>query len=126
MPGKKSHSLILAGTVKEMRASRIPRMYIAVIEGEDFSAAMDVHDELRVFGEGDRVTITISQVLPEYREGEDFCAKGFVMSKKPGSDKNRVKLLISLWGFLASLEIPRNRDVFRVMDEVYYCVSKTS
>jgi len=113
--------LVLSGRVASIKPSKIPRISIAVIKGDNFNITMDVYDELRTFDAGDKVTITVSKNMPEYEEGRDFCAKGFLMArKKAGEDKS--KLLISLWGLLVSMEIPRNMDSFSIMDELYYCV----
>ncbi len=111
------------GRVTGIEESRVPQVYIVSIEGEKHRLKADIHKEFLVFKEGEEVEVVVSRDLPKYREGEDYCGRGHMFSKRDAS-KGTIKLLISLGGFLNVLEVPRKEAVFDVMDEVYLCIKK--
>ncbi len=120
MPGT---NVSFKGRVVKIEESRVPQVYIVTIEGEGRRLKADIHKELMLFKEGDKVEVVVSKSLPEYREGEDYCGKGHMFSKRAES-REKIKLLVSLGGFLNVIEVPRKEDVFEVMDEVYLCIKR--
>lgn len=112
--------------VLSIRASRIPGVEIVELGGEAVSVTMDIHRELLVFREGDELDMVVSKDLPSYKDGQDFCARGVVVSIKDGGDGPRV--VISLWGYLVIIR-PRDRSMIdelglKPTDEIYYCLLK--
>ncbi len=120
------------GLVKSIEKSSIPTVVIIQIDCGDVKIKMDLVRKLLVFDEGDKVKVVISKSRPDYREGEDFVAWGYVMSKKKerkvinGMRKDIYKLLISLWGYLVVLESESDEllNAFNYMDKVYMKISK--
>ncbi len=120
------------GLVKSIERSIIPTVVIIQIDCGDVKVKMDLVRKLLVFDEGDKVRIIVSRSKPDYQEGKDFVAWGYVMSKKKerrvtnGTRKDIYKLLISLWGYLVILESENNEllNVFNNMDKVYVKISK--
>jgi len=112
--------LKLEGIVRNLERSRIPNIYIATIDcGDNTKIIMDVHRRVKIFDIGDKLSITISTSIPQYEEGKDFLARGYVYSKKTIGDIK--KLLISLWGFLVVIETKKDEiyNKFNYMDEIY-------
>ena len=122
----------IEGLVKSIEKSSIPTVVIIQIDCGDVKIKMDLVRKLLVFDEGDKVKVVISKSRPDYREGEDFVAWGYVMSKKKerkvinGMRKDIYKLLISLWGYLVVLESESDEllNAFNYMDKVYMKISK--
>lgn len=118
------------GTVTKIEPSKIPRVSLITIDCGDLKVKLDLVKELITFGEGDKVSVTISREKPNFTEGKDLVIWGYVMGKKkkvpsePGKEPVH-KLLISLWGYLLILESSKNiLDSFAVMDKVYMKISQ--
>lgn len=112
--------------VRSIMNSRIPGVKIVELEGDIVSITMDIHRELLIFREGDELDMVLSKDLPSYKDGQDFCARGVVVSIKDGGDSSRI--VISLWGYLVIIR-PRDRSVIdelglKPTDEIYYCLLK--
>jgi hypothetical protein len=108
------------GVVKSVDKSLIPHIYIITIENPDIKTVFDIHKMLKIFDLNDKVKITISKSMPNFKEGVDLVIKGYVIAKK--YEENINKLLISLWGFLLVIEskLKSILDLFDYMDEVYF------
>jgi DNA-directed RNA polymerase subunit G len=108
------------GVVKSVDKSLIPHIYIITIENPDIKTVFDIHKMLKIFDLNDKVKITISKNMPNFKEGVDLVIKGYVIAKK--YEENIYKLLISLWGFLLVIEskLKSILDLFDYMDEVYF------
>ncbi len=108
------------GVVKSVDKSLIPHIYIITIENPDIKTVFDIHKMLKIFDLNDKVKITISKSMPNFKEGVDLVIKGYVITKK--YEENINKLLISLWGFLLVIEskLKSILDLFDYMDEVYF------
>ncbi len=125
----------IEGVVKRIERSLIPGVVIITIVCDDITVKMDLMRKLLVFDEGDKVSITISRERPNYEEGKDFVAWGYVVSKKKtrevsnGNVRITSKLLISLWGYLVILESVKRDDFlnsFSYMDKVYMKIRRLS
>lgn len=108
------------GVVKSVDKSLIPYIYVVTIESPDIKTVFDIHKMLKIFDLNDKVKITISKSIPNFKEGVDLVIKGYVIAKKYEGNIN--KLLISLWGFLLVIEskLKSILDLFDYMDEVYF------
>jgi hypothetical protein len=108
------------GVVKSVDKSLIPYIYVVTIESPDIKTVFDIHKMLKIFDLNDKVKITISKSIPNFKEGVDLVIKGYVIAKK--YEENINKLLISLWGFLLVIEskLKSILDLFDYMDEVYF------
>ena len=125
--------LEVRGRVVKITKSLIPQVVILDVKNDNARVKMDIMKNLLMLGEGSEVLVSVSREKPKYREGEDFVAWGYVISKRRaaegvGEGKTINKLLISLWGFLLVVESGLNEilNAFSQMDKVYLKLSKTS
>ncbi len=118
--------VVLQGKVRKIERSKIPKVFIAVIDCGNVKASMDLVKDLMIFKEGDAVELSLSREKPQYQEGKDLVIWGYVMGKKKQLLKDpqpRIvhKLLVSLWGFLLVMESESEDlcNAFSIMDKVY-------
>lgn len=118
--------LSVRGRVVEVKRAIIPSTYIAEIrvKGKPMTIYLDLLEDVYMLSKGDDVSVVISRELPEYKEGEDFVARGKVFSIK--EDKREGKVLISMGGLIAKIVYPKDRVKmpFKMLDEVFVKVSK--
>ena len=116
-------SIELKCSVKDLQRSYVPNVYIAEMSCGNVHVKMDIHEEVRVFDQGDTVMFTLSKELPEFHEGRDFVATGYVVSFKEAEKEK--KMIVSLWGFTVIVEGPEKLfKEFAPMDKVYLRISK--
>ncbi len=115
----------LEGKVVKLEKSLIPNVVIANVECSSCFVKFDLTKQLLVFEEGDVIKLTISKEKPEYEFGKDFVGWGHVVGIKKG-EGGKLKLLISLWGYLFVIESSDNSLIsrFSPMDKVYIKISK--
>ena len=125
--------LEVRGRIVKIAKSLIPQVVILDVKNDNARVKMDIMKNLLMLGEGSEVLVSVSRKKPKYREGEDFVAWGYVISKRRategvGEGKTINKLLISLWGFLLVIESGLNEilNAFSQMDKVYLKLSKAS
>ncbi|MEL9940324.1 MAG: DNA-directed RNA polymerase subunit G [Ignisphaera sp.] len=117
-------SLTLTCNIESITDSRIPEIKIMeMLCNNNIKIKMDMHRKLNLFKPSEKVTFVISKNLPQYNEGKDFVAHGYVVAKR--SENENIVIYISLWGFLVLLttsdeEVAKS---FNVMDKVYIKIS---
>ena len=112
------------GKVLNITKSVIPNVNLIEIIGDEISLKMDMIKNLLTVKTGDKVSIEISRKKPDYEEGRDFVAHGYVMTKKKEGNVNKV--LISIWGYLLILTSKDEKllSAFDYIDKVYIKISK--
>ncbi|MCC6062052.1 MAG: DNA-directed RNA polymerase subunit G [Desulfurococcales archaeon] len=110
--------------VKSVKKSIVPKIIIADLEGSNLKISMDIHQEVFNVKEGEKLEFVLSHSLPDYKEGEDFCARGVVVGFK--EDERGFRVIVSLYGFLVVI-YPRDREIlkdYKPTDEIYLCLKK--
>ncbi len=120
-------SLTLQCNVESLERSRLPNIFMLRMKCVDgIEITMDIHREVNVVDQGMNTEFTISKTLPQYRDGVDFVARGYVITKRESDEY--VKVLISLWGFLVVLQVPHAKsdlvEFLNPMDEIYVKISR--
>ncbi|MEM0027270.1 MAG: DNA-directed RNA polymerase subunit G [Ignisphaera sp.] len=117
-------SLALTCNIESVTDSRIPEIKIMeMLCDNNIRIKMDIHRRLNLFKPSEKVTFTISKNLPQYNEGKDFVAHGYIVAKR--NENGNTVMYISLWGFLVLITFS-DKEVaksFNVMDKVYIKIS---
>ncbi len=94
------------GKVVEVRKQLIPKMYVTVVEDDSGKARIefDTHQDLVVYREGERLQVTISKEVPEYREGEDYVVRATLVSTRQNEGGGSA-YLFSAGGLLFIVEL---------------------
>jgi DNA-directed RNA polymerase subunit G len=89
-----------SGIIENVRKQLIPKMYVATFVDKENNVIIefDVHEDLVVYKPGQKVSVTISKSLPEYKEGEDYVVHATVAAIK--KEENKFKYLLSAGGLL--------------------------
>jgi DNA-directed RNA polymerase subunit G len=106
--------------IENMQSSYLPDISIMELSCNDnIKIKMDIHRKVNIFKVGEKVSVIISKSLPQYVEGRDFVAHGYVISKR--MENSNYVIYISLWGFILilSTQKPETFSEFKVMDKVY-------
>ncbi|NPA96741.1 MAG: hypothetical protein GXO32_03975 [Crenarchaeota archaeon] len=112
-------------TLSEVEKSYIPSIYLWTLKcDEETEIRMDIHRLVAPFKKGDKVEVEISKEMPHFVKGQDFAARGYVITKR--IEDNKYRVLISLWGFLVVIESSSRSvfDEFEPMDEIYMVIRK--
>jgi len=120
-------SMELACSVEAVKDSYIPEVKILEMNCRDnVKIKMDIHRKVNIFKTQDNVLFTVSKTIPQYVEGKDFVAHGYIISKR--IEGNNIAMYISLWGFLVILTLQNEEKIrsFNVMDKVYVRISHTT
>ncbi len=122
--GMEERSIVVKGSVSDVRKQVIPKMYVTTVQGEDGSIVeFDTHEELVTFNVGDRVEVVFSTRMPDYREGEDFLGRGTVVSLR--EEAGRRSMLVSVGGLLFIYTAPEGGDIpFMPTEKVFVKVAK--
>lgn len=107
----------------KLSESRIPNIYIIDMDCGGTTIRMDIHRAVNIVKQGDVVEVVIDKEVPNYVEGRDFVAHGYVLSKR-GADGG-IRIHISLWGFLVIIDTSDKSiaDFLNYMDKVYIKLS---
>jgi hypothetical protein len=117
-------SIELICNVENMKDSYIPDIKIMEMNCENnVKIKMDIHRRVNIFKVGDSILFTISKTTPQYNEGKDFVAHGYIISKR--IEGNNLAMYVSLWGFLIILALQNSEKIadFNTMDKVYVKIS---
>ncbi|MCG2884070.1 MAG: DNA-directed RNA polymerase subunit G [Sulfolobales archaeon] len=90
----------------------------------DFTATVDLVQEIDVFDEGNDVAFVVSRDKPNYTPN-DFCAHGYLFYEKKSD--NAFVSLISLYGLLVKIVSNSgiiSSGILNMMDHVYVCIKK--
>jgi DNA-directed RNA polymerase subunit G len=118
-------SLELVCNIDSMKDSYIPEIKIVEMSCENNARVkMDVHRKVNIFNVRDKVLLIISKTMPQYNEGRDFVAHGYIISKRTENDN--IVVYISLWGFLVILSLQNDEKIvgFNPTDKVYVKASR--
>ena len=122
-----SEILKFTGVVESLSKGEIPKVYIATITSDDgvYRTTMDVHEDLKVFDEGDKVEISISTKLPNYVKGKDFVGRGVLYVRRIVSE-GVMKIQISIGGLQLTVVGPVDKmpEISEVPLNVYVKASK--
>lgn len=110
------------GVIVDVRKQVIPKMYVATFTDKENNVTIefDVHEDLVIYKQGQKVSIAISKTLPEYRDGVDYVARAVVASIK--REEETFKYLLSAGGLLFMVTSPRELPL-APMERVYVRVS---
>ncbi|MDK6027760.1 DNA-directed RNA polymerase subunit G [Ignisphaera sp. 4213-co] len=117
-------SLMLKCIIEDVSKSRIPDIQILEMKcSNEVEIKMDIHRKLNLFKPKEEITFILSKELPQYIEGKDFVAHGFIIAKK--AENNNTNMYISLWGFLIIISVTNENLIsgFNIMDKVYVKMS---
>ena len=94
------------GKVISVEKELIPNIFLVKIADENgkYTVEMDMHRDVYILDEGDKVSVTITREIPSYRSGIDYVARGTVMSTK--KSENKYSYLISIGGLLFIVHSP--------------------
>lgn len=104
-----------------LEKAKIPQIYLLNANCNGISLTMDVHEELNIFENTERITLQILREKPTCTSN-DFCGYGYLFSKK--NLNGRTIILISVGGFIVRLEGETNtlKDL-PIMEKVYIKVT---
>jgi len=105
----------------KLEKAKIPQIYLLNANCNGISLTMDVHEELNIFENTEKITLQILHEKPTCTSN-DFCGYGYLFSKKNLNDKTVI--LISIGGFIVRLEGETNilKDL-PIMEKVYIKVT---
>jgi len=111
------------GVIENVRKQLIPKMYVATFVDKENNVIIefDVHEDLVVYKPAQKVSVTISKSLPEYKEGEDYVVHATVAAIK--REDNKFKYLLSAGGLLFVV-ITENELQLTPTEKVYVKVSE--
>ena len=111
------------GIIENVRKQLIPKMYVATFVDKENNVIIefDVHEDLVVYKPAQKVSVTISKSLPEYKEGEDYVVHATVAAIK--REENKFKYLLSAGGLLFVV-ITENELQLTPTEKVYVKVSE--
>ena len=105
------------GKVAEIKKGKIPYTNILVVECEDGKKVeMLLHEDLITFAQGEKAKFVISEELPQFKQGVDFCGRG-VLVRDDGDKK-----LFSIGGFVVVLH--GEKEKFKGDVKYYICLIK--
>ncbi|MEM4485209.1 MAG: DNA-directed RNA polymerase subunit G [Sulfolobales archaeon] len=110
--------------VKGIKKSLVPKIFIVDLEGSLVRVEMDLHQEIFEVKDGEELEFVLGSEKPEYRDGVDFCARGFIAGIK--RDEKGFRVIASLWGFLVII-YPRDESIsadLTPMKEIYLCLRR--
>ncbi len=113
------------GIVEKVEKELIPKLHRAQIVSSDksISVEMDLHEELVVYSQGERLRIGLYREVPEYREGEDLVMVAYHTAYRK-VDEETEEHLFSAGGLLFKIRLPSDRIEVEPLQKVYIKVSR--
>ncbi len=115
------------GVVERVEEELIPKLFKARIVSEDGRVAveMDLHKELVVYSEGEKLLVGIYDSLPEYREGEDLVMRAYHVSTREAENAEGVEEhLFSAGGLLFKISVPKGSLKVEPVQLVYIKIAR--
>ncbi|ABU82342.1 DNA-directed RNA polymerase subunit G [Ignicoccus hospitalis] len=105
-----------SGKVTDIQKGKIPYTNILVFECDDKKVEMLLHEDLITFVKGEAARFVVSEEVPQFKQGVDFCGRG-VLVRDDGDKK-----LFSIGGFVVVLH--NFQEKFKENVKYYICLMK--
>jgi len=115
--------LAIKGDVKSVELGKIPKIYLYKIISSDKETIvnLELHEDLKVVEEGDRVSLEIFEEKPRRVGEKDFVGKGYLF--KIEREDSKSKYIFSIGGFIMSLVSNKSINELKNHKEYYIKVS---
>ncbi len=103
--------------------SKIPLVDVISAECNGVELTFDIHRELNLFRNADKIKVEIFYEKPECQPDKDYCGLGYVFSIS--NEDNKIKMLISIGGYIIRI-LGKINHSFKPMDKVYVRIRNMS
>ncbi len=116
--------LSIRGKVESVEPAKIPKIYLYRIASskKDVEAAMEIHEDLKIADDGDKVALEVFEGKPRRISEKDFVGRGYLL--KVIRENEKVKYVFSIGGFIMTLLMKEEVHELKADKEYYIRLQK--